>query len=595
MKIMHDDSYFSPDDLKAPHWDTGLVRRIMPYLARWRGHFLLSILLVLAGTAVQISLPYLLGKAVDQGLKQNNHEALLHYVLLYGSGHFMFFVLSAARNWLLQYTGQKVLHDLRNSLFNHLQKLPISFFDHTPTGRLVTRVTNDVATLAELFSAALVNVSGQILVLIGTAAMMMGLHFKLGAAALITSPILFAAAWFLKVRMREAFRLARAKLAMLNAVLAENISGMNVIQIYNQEAEREKKFDVMNTDLKKAELDSVFYNSFFFPAVTIVNALTMAIIIIYGGWLVQQSSISIGLLVAFIAYTQAFYDPVRQISEKVSIFQSSMASAERVFSLMDESPEPDLDEGKEFSSFEKAIEFSNFSFSYSPDKPIIKNLNLKIEKGQRIAIVGHTGAGKTTLASLLKRFYEYSQGQLSLDSVDLKAYSRSSIRRKIALIQQDVTIFSGNIKDNIFLEEGSYDEDKMQKIIAELEMQTLLDRLPNGLETEIFERGSNLSAGQRQLIAFCRALATDPEILILDEATSSVDSETESIIQRAVLRLTSNRTSLIIAHRLSTIQNCDRIIVLHNGRLVEEGTHEELLAAEGHYHKLYELQFSQSN
>jgi ABC-type multidrug transport system fused ATPase/permease subunit len=299
--------------------------------------------------------------------------------------------------------------------------------------------------------------------------------------------------------------------------------------------------------------------------------------------------------VAFIAYTQAFYDPVRQISEKVSIFQSSMASAERVFSLMDESPEPDLDEGKEFSSFEKAIEFRNFSFSYSPDKPIIKNLNLKIEKGQRIAIVGHTGAGKTTLASLLKRFYEYSQGQLSLDSVDLKAYSRSSIRRKIALIQQDVTIFSGNIKDNIFLEEGSYDEDKMQKIIAELEMQTLLDRLPNGLETEIFERGSNLSAGQRQLIAFCRALATDPEILILDEATSSVDSETESIIQRAVLRLTSNRTSLIIAHRLSTIQNCDRIIVLHNGRLVEEGTHEELLAAEGHYHKLYELQFSQSN
>lgn len=591
---MHEDSYFSPDDLKSPHWDTGLVRRFLPYLWHRRGLFFLAVILVFIGTAVHISLPLWLGKAVDHGLKQKSHVNLLHFVMLYGGGHLLFFVISAARNWLLQYTGQKVLHDLRNNLFAHLQRLPIGFFDKTPTGRLVTRVTNDVATLAELFSAALINVAGEILVLIGIAATMLALHFKLGIAALATAPLLFAVAWFLKVKMRETFRLARAKLAMINAVLAENISGMSVIQIYNQEKSREGKFDLMNADLKDAELDSVFYNSFFIPAVTVVYAITMAVVLIYGGALVQEKQITIGLLVSFIAYIQAFFEPVKQISEKVSVFQSSMASAERVFALIDETTEPDPDQGQTFEQFKSSLDFCDFCFSYSPDKPVIKNLNISIKKGERVAIVGHTGAGKTTLASILKRFYEFSEGKILVDGVDLRQFSRSSVRRKIGLIQQDVTIFSGTIKDNIFLEEGTFSEIKMREIVEELQMQTLLDRLPQGLDTEIFERGANLSAGQRQLVAFCRALVTDPEILILDEATSSVDSETEAIIQQAVLRLTSNRTSLIIAHRLSTIKNCDRILVLHNGRLIEQGTHQQLLAANGHYHKLYQLQFSQS-
>ncbi len=590
---MHEDSYFSPDDLKSPHWDSGLVRRIIPYLMRWRMLFLISVVLVFAGTAVQVSLPLWLGKAVDHGLKQASHDNLVWYVMLYGGGHLLFFIISASRNWLLQYTGQKVLHDLRNHLFSHLQKLPISFFDRTPTGRLVTRVTNDVATLAELFSAALINVSGEILILFGIGATMLSLHFKLGAAALATAPILFAVAWFLKVKMRETFRLARAKLAMLNAVLAENISGMNVIQIYNQEKNREDKFDLMNSDLKDAELDSVFYNSFFIPAVTIVYAITMAVVIVYGGLLVSEKSVTIGLLVSFIAYVQAFFEPVKQISEKVSVFQSSMASAERVFALLDEKPEPDLDQGHDFSNFKSSLEFKDFNFSYNPEKPVIKNLNFVVRKGERIAIVGHTGAGKTTLASLLKRFYEFSDGQILLDGKDLRDFSRTSLRKKIALIQQDVTIFSGTIKDNIFLESGSFDEARMNDIIGELKLQPLLEKLANGLDTEIFESGANLSAGQRQLIAFCRALVSEPEILILDEATSSVDTETESIIQQAVLRLTSQRTSLIIAHRLSTIQHCDRILVMHHGRLVEQGTHQQLLAANGHYHKLYQLQFSQ--
>lgn len=587
-----DDSYFNEDDIKAPAWDSNLAWRMWPFLRVWRSHFIVAVVLVLLGTAVHIGLPLILGKAVDLGIKGKDYGLLLHYVMLYAAGHTAFFVLSAARSWLLQYTGQRVLHDLRNALFAHIQKLPISFFDRTPVGRLVTRITNDVATLAELFSAALINVSSEICILFGIGGMMLALHFKLGLAALITTPGLFYIAWFLKVKMRDAFRLARAKLATMNASLAENVSGMSVIHIFNQEPARENKFDQMNLELRDAELTSVFYNSFFVPAVTVFTAITLTVVIVYGGWLVSRNEISMGLLITFIAYTQAFFDPVRQISEKISVFQSAMASAERVFALIDEQPEPDLLEGEEFKTLHESIEFRNLNFAYTPDKPVLKGLSFKIRKGERLAIVGHTGAGKTTLASLLKRFYDYQNGDILLDGVDLRKFSRTSLRLKIGLIQQDVNIFSGTLLENIFLADDRFNHQKFDNIIKELEMESLINKLPEGINTQIYERGSNISAGQRQLIAFSRALATDPEILILDEATSSVDSETEAIIQKAVQRLTSQRTSLIIAHRLSTIRNCDRILVLHNGRLVEQGSHEELLAAKGHYHKLYELQFS---
>lgn len=588
-------SYFSEDDINAPAWDTGLVKRIWPYITNWRIHFLLAIFLVLLGTAVRISLPWILGQAVDHGIKSGDHNQLIRYSLYYLLGQAVLFLLSAARNWILQYTGQKVLHDLRNHVFKCIQKLPLSFFDKTPVGRLVTRLTNDVATLSELFSAALINVSGEFCLLIGIAGMMLALNPKLGVASLLTAPILIAVAWFLKVRMRDAFRVAREKLATVNASLAENVSGMSVIQTFNQEPSRETKFNQINTDLKKAELDSVFYHSFFVPAVTVVNALTLAIVTVYGGYLVSNGEISIGLLIAFIAYSRDFFQPVRQISEKVGIFQSAMASAERVFTLIDQQAEPDINEGKEFVDLKDKLEFRHLSFAYSPDKPVLRDLSFSIKKGERVAVVGHTGAGKTTLASLLKRFYEFTEGDILLDGISIKDFSRASLRRKIALIQQDVNIFSGTVMDNIFLEEKAYDQQKLDAIIKELEMEKFISELDQGVETPIKERGSNLSAGQRQLIAFSRALATEPSILILDEATSSVDSETEQIIQQAVLRLTQNRTSLVIAHRLSTIKHCDRILVFHNGQLVEQGSHEELLQKGGYYHKLYEVQFADGN
>ncbi|HNX78101.1 MAG TPA: ABC transporter ATP-binding protein, partial [Candidatus Rifleibacterium sp.] len=472
-----DDSYFNEDDIRAPAWDSGLARRMWPYLRAWRPHFVLAVLLVLAGTAIQIGLPLILGKAVDLGIKGKNYQVLWKYVLIYATGHLLFFVVSAARNWLLQYTGQRVLHDLRNALFTHIQKLPVSFFDRTPVGRLVTRITNDVATLAELFSAALINLSGEVCILFGIAGMMLALHFKLGLAALITTPGLFYIAWALKGKMRDAFRLARAKLATMNASLAENVSGMSVIHIFNQEAARESKFDQMNLELRDAELTSVFYNSFFVPAVTIFTALTLTVVIVYGGWLVSKGEISMGLLITFIAYTQSFFDPVRQISEKISVFQSAMASAERVFSLMDEMPEPDLQAGREFKELHDSIEFRNLNFAYAPEKPVLKDLSFKVKKGERLAIVGHTGAGKTTLASLLKRFYDYQNGEILIDGIELREYSRTSLRLKIGLIQQDVNIFSGTLFENIFLADDRQDKQKFENIINELKMESLISKL----------------------------------------------------------------------------------------------------------------------
>lgn len=583
------DSYFSADDIKAPAWDTGLVKRIWPFLYAWKGCFSAAILFVFAATAVQISLPWVLGKAVDEGIKEADFETLIYYSYVYLLMYLSFFVFSIARNWLLQYAGQKVLHDLRNRLFMHLQNMPVVFFDKNPVGRLVTRLTNDVATLAELFSAALINAVGDVFVLIGIASMMLVLNFRLGLAALATAPVLFATAWLLKVKMRTAFRLAREKLAIVNASLAENISGITVIQSFCQESDRMEKFDEMNSDLKSAELDSVFYNSFFVPTVTVVNALTLAIVIIYGGHLVMENSLSIGLLVAFVAYIQRFFEPVRRISEKVGIFQSAMASAERVFSILDHESESDFEGAVELKGFEDKIEFKNLSFAYSSDKPVLKDVSFSLKKGEKVAIVGHTGAGKTTLASLLKMFYDYDCGEILIDGKSLRSFTRSSVRRQFALIQQEVNIFSGSIKDNIFLDHQLEDSNKLESIIKELQMEKIIDTA--ALDSVIYERGKNLSSGQRQLIAFARAMVKEPSVLILDEATSSMDSDTEHIVQQAVKKITSKTTSLVIAHRLSTIKFCDRVLVFNRGKLTEQGTHDELIAQNGYYARLCKLSY----
>lgn len=588
-------SYFSKDVLNNKTQDWRLIYRLIPFASPYKWLIFLSLIFALLVTAGYTITPWILGKIVDEGIKAKNTESLHKFISLYALSMGGYWLFMVAQLYSLQHIGQKVLYDLRHALFVHLHKLPLSFFDKNPVGRLVTRTTNDIYALSELFSSGLINVLGNILSLITIAVSMILLDPFLGVVTLSTAPLLFLAAWFLKIKMRKAFRLARQKLATVNASLSEEISGINVTHIFGQEKSRAKKFDTLNSELREAQLESVFYNSFFRPAVTIVNALTITLILAVGGYLVWKSEITIGVLVSFISYAQIFFYPIREISEKISIFQSSMAAAERVFGLLDKEIEPDLDVGENFHSIKHSLEFKNVNFSYTPDKPVLIDFNLKINQGEKLAIVGHTGAGKTTLASILKRFYEIDSGDIKFDDSSIKSFSKSGLRKGIALIQQDVFVYSGTIAENISLGLSEISESRLNEIIEELEMQSFIESLPQGLNTQIFEKGKNLSAGQRQLISFARALVFNPKLLILDEATSSMDSETETIIQKATEKLTENRTSIIIAHRLSTIKNCNRIIVLHKGKLVEQGTHSELIKEDGIYNKLYRIQFSENS
>jgi ATP-binding cassette subfamily B multidrug efflux pump len=592
-------TYFNSDEIKTPHWSSKILVKMLPFIKPYWFSMASALLLVALGTVARASLPFFLAKAVDEGVKKLSNPSLMRYVTLYIIGYIAVFLIVSMRDRLLQRMGNFMLQDIRTKLFAHLQSLPVNYFDKNPVGRLVVRITNDVTTMSELFSGTLVGVLAELSLMFGIGVMMFYLSPCLAGVTLITVPFLLLFSKIIRKKMHEAYRLARVKLATINASLAENLSGINIIHIFNQEGSRKEKFDTMNSELRDADLKSIYYNSLFMPSIRLFSTLSLALVLVYGGYMVIEEQITVGIFIAFISYTQAFFEPVRHVSEQLSVFQSAMASAERVFGMLEEKPETDLQAGQVFSSFNEKLEFKSLNFSYSPDKLILKNLSFSIKKGEKIAIVGHTGAGKTTISAVLKRFYDYSEGSILLDGVELTDYSKASLRSGIGLIQQEVNIFSGTIFDNIFLNNNSENRDanqlKLKAIIEELEMDSILKNLPNGIHTKIYERGKNISAGQRQLIAFSRALATDPQILILDEATSSMDSETEAIIQKAVQKLTAKRTSLVIAHRLSTIKHCDRILVLHNGYLVEQGTHEELLAAEGHYHKLYELQFASAN
>lgn len=589
-------SYFNKDEVKTPYWNNKIAIRMIDFVKPYKKKLFLALFFVIAGAVTSSTLPWILGKAVDEGIKIRSADILIKFVIIYILVQVLNFIIISFRSRTLQFMGTNILHDMRTKLFEHMQTLPISFFDKNPVGRLVIRVTSDVTTIAEMFSGTLIGVIAEIFIMFGIAAMMLWLNWKLALAALLITPLLYIMVTKLRMKMHESFKLSRIKLASLNSELAENISGINIIRIFNQEKKQSKKFDILNNDLKDAEMKAVHYNALFMPTTRFCTTIAVSIVLTYGCYLISAKELTVGLLIAFISYTQQFFEPVRQLCEQLSMFQSAMASAERVFDMFDEKPESDLETGKTFTEMNDKLEFKHLNFSYNPEKQILYDISFTVKKGEKVAIVGHTGAGKTTISSILKRFYDYSDGNILIDGIELKDYSKKSLRKKIGLIQQDVNIFSGSLLNNIFLdntpETEPQNKEKLNKIIKELEMEKLLKNLTNEDSVEINERGKNLSAGQRQLIAFARALATKPEILILDEATSSMDSETENIIQNATQRITQTRTCIIIAHRLSTIKNCDRILMLDNGRLVEEGTHDDLLRKKGYYHKLYELQFA---
>lgn len=573
-------------------YDAALARRLLTYLQPYRTVVVISVLLLLVLSGLRLVGPYLIKIVIDDSIPNHDTGQLstLTFLLLgtlvlqFGVG----FLQTYAANW----TGQQIIFELRLQTFRHLQRLDIAYFDKNPTGRILTRLTNDVDVLNELFTSGVVSIFGDVFTLLGIVAIMLWINWNLALVCFSVIPLLFIATLIFKRRVRGSYRHVRKALARINTFLHEAISGMPLVQVFVQEERKLLEFRERNRDHMQANLDSIFYYAVFYPVVNLIGALALALILWYGGIQVLSNALTLGAVVAFVQYSERFYKPISDLSEKFNILQSAMASSERIFRLLDTpvSISPPV-AAKAPSHLRGEIEFNNVSFQYRENTPVLKNISFRVSPGEKLAIVGATGAGKTTLINLLSRFYDVDSGRILVDGVDLHRWNLAKLRRAVAVVHQDVFLFSGTIAENIRLWDGRVSKKAMEKAAGQVFATEFIEALPNGFDTILTERGQSISGGQRQLLSFARALAQNPAILILDEATSSVDPTTEHQIQAALTRLIQNRTALIIAHRLSTIQHCDRILVLHRGKLVEQGNHRQLLERQGTYFKLYQLQF----
>ncbi len=578
----------------AKGYDRRLARRLVRYLKPYRSVVALSVFLLLCATGLRLAAPYLTKLAIDGAIATGDLDELGFISLILLGTLLAQFVFSFFQTYLMNWTGQKIMYDLRQEIFSHIQTLDLAYFNRNPVGRIITRITNDVDVLNELFTAGVVTVFGDVFSLAGIVFIMLWLNWKLALVAFSVIPLLFAASMIFKVKVRGAYRRVRTAVAAINSFLQENITGMSVVQIFVQEKRKLDEFDQRNREHTDAHLDTIFYYALFYPAVGVIGALATGLILGFGGLQVMGGALTLGSVVAFLQYSERFYKPISDLSEKFNILQAAMASSERIFNILDSRPAIVAPEAPHVpAGVEGRIEFRDVSFAYKADAPVLKNIDLTVAAGEKIAIVGATGSGKSTMINLLCRFYDVERGQILIDGVDVRQYDLDALRQSIAVVLQDVFLFSGTIEDNIRLWGRDIPGEKAVEAARRVHAHRFIGRLPEGYQAAVAERGSSLSVGQRQLLAFARALAHDPRILILDEATSSVDTETELLIQDALEKLIQNRTSLIVAHRLSTIQHCDRIVVLHKGEIREVGTHQELLKRRGIYWKLYQLQYKE--
>ena len=608
------------EEVLGKAYDGRLMRRLLRYLRPYRGMAVAALALILASSVLQLIGPLATAVAFDLFISPQapgaetsqaavwvrealaargttaaelGSRGLAAVAVVYLVSLVLTFLVLYVESYLMQLMGQYIMNDLRREIFGHLQRLPVSYFDRNPIGRLVTRVTTDVDSLNELFTSGLVAMVGDIAVLGGIVVVLFWLDWRLALVAFAIVPLLLLLTSWFKARVRDTFREVRVKIARINAFLQEHITGMSVLQLFGREAAAYGEFEGINRAHRDANVRSIFYYAVFYPGVELITALGLGLLLWYGGGRVLQGAVSVGALIAFLQYAQRFYQPLSDLSEKYNILQGAMASSERVFQLLD-SEAPIVSPADPYSGpVRGAIELDDVRFGYKAGEPVLKGVSFRVEPGETLAVVGHTGAGKSTLANLLLRFYDVDSGAVRVDGVDVRQWDLAALRRGIALVLQDVFLFSGTIGANIRLGEESIDDARLRWAAAEAHALPFVERLPAGFETPVRERGAGLSVGQKQLIAFARALAFDPGILILDEATSSIDTETEQLIQKALDRLLAGRTSVVIAHRLSTVQKADRILVLHKGEVRELGTHQELLALRGIYYRLYLLQYKE--
>jgi ATP-binding cassette subfamily B protein len=577
-------------------YDARLIGRLWPYVRQHGTLVSFSLMLMLAVGAAQLLQPYLIKVAIDEHISSGKLEGLGLLALLFCAALAAEFFLRFGQLYILERTGQNVILDMRNELFAHIQQLDSSFFDRNPVGRVMTRLTTDIEALNEAFTSGLIVIMADFIKLAGIIVILLWMDWRLALVTFAILPPTLALSWFFRGRVRRAWREVRRMVANLNAFLQENVSGMRIVQLFSRESSTMEGFESINRDHRDAQLQGVYYSSVFSAVVELLGSATLAAIVWAGGWGILEGAVTFGTLVAFIEYSAKFFGPVQELSQRYTIMQSAMAAAERMFSLLDTEPAvvsppaPRRMGGR----LRGEIAFENVTFGYLPGEPVLHDVSFRIAPGESVAVVGWTGSGKTTMIRLLVRLYDVWEGRILLDGVDVREYDLRELRRAVGVVLQDQFLFAGTVENNISLGDPAVTQEQVRRAAAIVGAESFVSELPWGYQEEVRERGSNFSVGQKQLLSFARAIAFDPALLVLDEATASVDPETERRLRKALQAVLRGRSSIIIAHRLATVQGVDRILVLHHGRLVEEGSHDELTRLEkGIYLKLYSLQNAQ--
>jgi ATP-binding cassette subfamily B multidrug efflux pump len=578
--------------LETKKLDLKIMARLLGYLRPYAGWVLLTFALILVSSAARQAGPFLTKIAIDDYILLDDPEGLGLIVSAFLGLLLLQFVVGYAQSWSTSMVGQWAMRDVRAQIFARMQKLPLRFFDRTPIGRLMARNTSDVDALNDLFTDGVVSMCSDILTIVTILAYIFYMDFELGALTCVVLPLAAAVTFWLQKMTFQAYRIARTRFDSFSASLQESLSGIEVVQLFGSERRAAKRFDEGNDSYLEARLQSTLYHSIYFPFMELAGSSLLALVLWYGGGEVIRQQVEWGVLVAMLQYVPRFFMPIRDIAERYNTLQIAMASSERIFELIDSEPEPE-GEGKVLARLQGEIEFKNVHFAYNDEEWVLRDVSFRVQPGQSVAIVGATGAGKSTIINLVCRFYDIQRGAILVDGVDIREWDVQALRRRVGIVQQDVFLFSGDVADNIGLGTDGMTREKIEQAAHSVNADRFIEKLPDSFAQQVGERGASFSSGQRQLISFARALASDPDILVLDEATASVDTETEMWIQEAVEKLMHSRTSIIIAHRLSTIRHADKILVMHHGEVREEGRHEQLLEQRGIYYRLHQLQYEE--